>query len=299
MGQVVGVRFSGENRGERFKAPRAKVIKKEDDPLMDALPTDAKRFYASAIPDATRSALSTALYRTDRWINDDTGKKINPDFKENNLDHVTALIQGANLVKRKYPKLYLELTDGDDKNWLDLFKMLAIHDLGEFHTGDLTATNTQVGKEKGLKHKQREAWAAKKMLRRGGGKLADELVVLYDRFEHRKVNDTIVRFGHVLDKAQAAANVARHVIPFNNPAENPKYDYAKEMLDSIKRPMSYAISVADALKTKEAKKQFVAFLEEFFLSEFRGLGNIVTKEKYDQVFFAVELAYRNVFNLEV
>lgn len=298
MGEVVGVRFSGEKRGERVAVPRAKVLKMEDDPLMDALPTDAKRFYASAIPAATRRALSTALYRTERWINDNTGRTINPDFKENNLDHVTDLIQGANTVKRKYPKLYLELTGGDDSQWLDLLKMLAIHDLGEFYTGDITATHTDVGSEAGIKHKQREAWAAKRMLKRGGGKIADELVNLYDRFEHRQVSDTIVRFGHLLDKAQAAANVARHVIPFNNPNEKPEYDYAKEMLDSIQRPMSYAISVAEALKTKEAKRQFVAFLEEFFLMEFRNLGKIITKEKYDQVFFTVELAYRNVFNLE-
>lgn len=297
MGEVIKVDFGRKDTEQPVAEVRPKILELKRDPIAEVLPTEARAFYESKIPSQTRMFLAKALRRTERWVNDDTNRKINPDFQENNLDHVIDLVKAANYAKNNFPQLYLELTQGDDQRWLDLITMLVTHDLGEFYTGDLACTHTGFDKEDGRKHKAREAWAARKLLTRGGGEIKERLVELYDRFDHREVSDAVVRFGHVLDKGQAAANVARHVLPFSDKVDSSGYIRSEDMLNSIRRPMEYAVSVSESLLSKEAKKQFAAFLEEFFLGEFRKLNKKLDPDEYEKVFWTVQVAYRGVLHL--
>lgn len=272
----------------------AKPLLSSNDPILEVLPTDAKVIYLQSISEQIRKSLLRALEGTKRWKNDDTDRVIDPNFTENNLEHVLDLISWANLVACKYPNLYMELTSGDRRKWLDLLTMLIIHDLGEAVTGDICRTHSQFDGEYGYKHKHREARAAKKLLVWGAKEQSGELLELYGRYEARKPDDILVRFGHVLDKGQASKNVAKHIVPFNPPVRQGSYRLDREIIESIEAPMSYTSSVVAGLKSQNSKQEFAAFLNDFFLNDFRDLSNKIEQESYEAIWVAVQVKYRDV-----
>ncbi|MCC6643208.1 HD domain-containing protein [Candidatus Peregrinibacteria bacterium] len=273
---------------------RAKPLEIVPDPIVEKLPTDASMLYLRTARVAVRQKMINALRNTPRWVDDDSDKTINPDFQENDLDHVLELIEMANDVERNYPQLYLELTDGKRENWLTLLTALIIHDIGEVVVGDMARTHSGFHTVYGRTRKLREARAARKLIHWAVPEKAKDLLDIYERYDRREESDKLIRFGHTLDKGQASANVARHVLPFNKKSAGKGYSYIKDLVDSLEASMDHARVVGSHLQSHEAIKQLRNFLEKHILSCYWPLIRELKEEDADALRLSIQIKYRDI-----
>ncbi len=240
--------------------------------LAAALPLDIRQEYRHIVSSDTRLLLERALGETGRWLN--MGDlKINPEFRENNLDHTEGLLQWCHIIQQSYPALWRAVTAGHRNEERALYYMLMMHDIGETHqrVGDLSRSSDEFhDTRKRLRHKRREAWAARLMLRKY---LAESVSVeanqLYSRFEHRAEADSPVQLGHLLDKGQAVERVAREVLPYN--MEHPKHSTAG-IVAILTVPLEFASNLHQKL-SPDAGKELLHFIRTFIMSGYEKFPN--------------------------
>ena len=241
-----------------YRAP-AQIKKAEaEDRITAALEGEMKEKYVEILSEQTRILLANSLQGVERWSSDGVAQKVDPEFQENNLDHVEELIKWANEIKAKYPALWMAVTGGKDANWVNFYKMLIPHDNGEIIVKDMPRGHEDFHKRKGYIHKRKEAWAGRRLFDLYmPPAVAEEFKSLYTRWDKREPDDMLVNLGHFLDKTQASQNVAKHVVPFNT--DRPFYDGTME---GINAPTKYLERMA-GLPTG-AKAELMQLAEEKF-----------------------------------
>lgn len=227
-----------------------------EDRITAALEADIKEKYLEILNLEKRVLLAKKLEGVGRWAKDGVKQKVDPDFIENDLDHVEELIKWANEIRRDYPNLWKAVTGGDERNWVIFFKMLIPHDNGEIIVKDMPRAHDDFNGKKGIMHKRKERWSAVRLFDLYlPPEQAKEFKQLHQRWDRRLPEDWLVNLGHILDKGQASQNVAKHVVPFNR--ENP---FFKGTLEGIDAPMIYLERMGGL--PKEARKELLAFAEE-------------------------------------
>ena len=220
--QVLGRNCS--NSDARFNTRAAAVASMADffseDRILEKLPQYARLRYQQLVPAKLSKEYAESLAGVMRWRGNNGDQLINPEFQENNLEHVLELIEWMNEIENHYPLLWQEVCQGDRLKWMDLMGMLIIHDSGEIIVGDIQRSDPEFYKEKGIRHKKKEAIMAKRLIRKNLPEKADLLLGYYERYDKRESTDKLVVLGHILDKAQAAQNVAKHILPFNSERED-------------------------------------------------------------------------------
>ena len=228
-----------------------------EDPIANELIGEARRMYIRRLTLRTRKDLASGLKKTLRWQNN--GFLMDPDWQENNLDHVVELIAWANEIEANYLDLWEEVSEGLVINWRKLLAMLIQHDIGEIEVGDLSRSHPDFHLKKGRDHKRKERYAAYLML---GKNLPKRKVAegreLYQRFDRRVPEDKLVMLGHVLDKGQAAQQIPYHVLPFN--VSNPAYNVSSKLISTQSDVLDYAEKLMVGLKNDRAKDQLREFL---------------------------------------
>ena len=171
---------------------RAKVLKSENsDPIETTLPEYARPKYLKIASTAVRELLVNGLQKTVRWENDDSGRIVNPEFKENNLDHVLELLNWMNEIEFYFPKLWKEVCGDNLENWMDLMSMIITHDIGEIIVGDMARGHSDFHGKAGKKHKKKEALMAGLLIDKYlSPEDADRVKVLYREFERRMPGQT-------------------------------------------------------------------------------------------------------------
>jgi len=261
-----------------------------DDKIGLHLPEYARIVYEETVPIMVREEYNQGLARVMRWKGQPKGRIVDPDFQENDLDHVTDLLDWANEIEANYPLLWRETCDGDQTKWLDLLKMLAMHDAGEVEKTvlDLDRAHPDFHTAKGRRHKKKEARVARLMLKKYLPESAAELITLYNRFDRRLPEDKLVMLGHVLDKGQAGQKAAMHVVPFNLGAEG--YDLANHSHATAGAFLEWANHLAGHL-SEAGRKQLGAFLTEKIMNKF----DMINDDRVDQFQKEIRKRYENVF----
>lgn len=263
------------------------------DPIEEVLPEQARWRYLADLCVEVRQRLVNGLRSTKRWQKN--GYILDPNFKENNLDHVVGLLDWANQIEKNYPELWAEIADGELTNWHKLLQMLILHDLGETEktVGDLSRSNPLAKTRAGKLHKRKEAYAAYLMI----GKylpahLVEENRHLYHRFDRRHPADKLAMIGHVLDKGQATQRIPYHVIPFN--LDNPKYHLPAKIEETQSDTLDYADKLMANLRGSEAKGQLREFLMDKVIGHYDRLSVVPDIEIYQR---QIRAKFPGVFNL--
>ncbi len=249
----------------KYLSPLDLQLRREHDPILEALPGSAKPLYLR-VRGEVRQGLVNGLAKTLRWQN--SPYQIDPDFRENDLEHVVALLGWCNDIEKDYPALYQAICGGDRENWHDFLTMLTLHDIGEIGVGDmvLPLLNTK----QGLRHKKLEPRWAKYALRQSlEAQEAKRLSSIYDRFEEPADDDTMALAAKVLDRGQGSVNVALHLIPFNQ--DNPSY-MRKAFIDDQTNTLRYAERLIGRLPSPEARNDLRAFLKDKVIDHFNASG---------------------------
>jgi hypothetical protein len=263
----------------------------ESDPIAEVLQGEAKEKYITLVRQDIRERLVNGLRNTARWQKN--GYILDPNFQENNLDHVVGLLQWANEIESTYPDLWRELCDGDPKKWRELLQMIILHDIGETEpkVGDLSRSNPKFKTREGRLHKRKEAYAAYLMM----GKylpwpMVEENRQLYHRFDVRRPDDKLAMIGHVLDKGQATQRIPYHVIPFN--LENAEYDLAEKIDSTQSDTLEYAQKLMANLTDTRARQQ----LQEFLTDKVIGHYDRLKVPSIDQYQRQIRAKFPAVFN---
>lgn len=239
-------------------------LRREKDPILEALPHSAKLEYLR-VKGEVRRGLVDGLAKTLRWQN--SPYRVNPQFHETDLDHVLGLLGWCSEIERDYPALYEAVSGGDRETWHDFLAMITIHDIGEIRLGDVVLPNQ--GSSDGRHRKKLEPRWAKLALRKSlEPQLAQKLISIYDRFEQPADDDTLALTARMLDKAQASANVARHLIPFNT--DNPDY-MSRTFVDSQADALRLAERLTDRLQSPQAQTELQKLLKEKLIEPFHPL----------------------------
>ncbi len=238
------------------------------DPLAEKLDGEARISYLE-IKTSTRKALVDGLSGVKRWST--TPFKMDPDWKENNLDHVLELVDWAGQLGRKSPALKAALCQGKAEHWKDLLAMLILHDIGEIAVGDICRSDPRFEQYHGRLHKRKESYAAHLMLGNGDlvGEESDLWRSLYQRFDNRDQTDRLVMLGHFLDKGQATQNVARHQILFN--LDNPDYSVARATEENLATSLGFMVEALGGLPGQKIKQELVDFAAEKIIQPFENL----------------------------
>jgi len=244
-------------------------LRQEKDPILEALPSSIKPAYLD-ISQEVRQALVDGLKKTLRWQNvtwKDQPRSMNPDFRENDLEHVLGLIDWCNLIEQDYPALYAEISGDDRAVWHELLTMIVVHDTGEIGTGDVALTNQ--GSSEGIRKKKIEPkWAKYAISKSLPPEQSRKIISIYDRFEVPAQNDRVALTAKFLDKAQASGHVARDIIAYNLD----KADYVQfEFRNNLPHTLKFAARLLELCKSDEAARQLQSFLQEHVLSHFDAL----------------------------
>lgn len=258
-------------------AHKAKILTANDsalraetfhDPIMAVLRDQAREIYLVDLTMEVRQGLVNGLAATIRWQNG--AQQVNPEFRENDLDHVLELLVWANEIETEYPDLYREVCDGDPSNWLNFLSMLIVHDIGEIQVGDMCLSNPELRQKSGKLHKRKEVFAARLMMRKFlDHDVAERHLSNFSRFERKAKDDKLVMLGHAMDKGQASQNVAKNVIPFNLGRQD--FNVASPWYNSQATTMQYVVALMNELQTREAREQLALFFDRKVLSHFNAL----------------------------
>lgn len=235
------------------------------DPIADKLLGDAIIPYME-IKGSTRKALVDGLRGVKRWST--TPYKMDPDWRENNLEHVLGLLDWANELAERFPNLKQQLCQGNEENWTDFCSMLVLHDIGEIVVGDICRSDPRFEKKHGILHKRKESYAAHLLL--GDEKLVGDqsakLRALYHRFGKKDQRDRLVMLGNTFDKGQATANVARHQVPFN--LDDPNYSLKKSTTKNLTNTLGFMVDTMGSLQDNQARQELATFVSEKVLKAF-------------------------------
>jgi 5'-deoxynucleotidase YfbR-like HD superfamily hydrolase len=232
---IAGLDEAQTNLAE-FPQLRAKALKLNDlrlaghsDPIADVLPQEFRLHYLT-VKKEVRQGLVEGLRGVARWSYPGS-QKINPDFQENDLEHVLEMLSWCNEIEKKYPALAGEIRQGNYGNWYDLLSMIIVHDIGEIRLGDVVVPEqkTADGKKKKMLEPRWARYAIRKTLPAGQ---SEQVLGVYNRFETVQEQDRVAMLAKVLDKAQASANVARHVLPFNPDKQD--YIFVASQMDTLR-----------------------------------------------------------------
>lgn len=242
-----------------------------EDKIMDRLPDYAQERYEDMAPAGLRLDYAHSLSKVMRWKGSNGGEIIDPDFEESDLDHVLELIDWMNIIENKYPLLWQEVCGGSREVWMDLMAMLILHDAGEIVVGDLRRTHPEFNAKFGKLHKKRESKTAVMMIRKSLPNHADLLIGQYNRFEKRNTDDKLVMLGHVLDKAQATQNVAKHILPFCSGDDG--LDLCEYSVDSQSAVLPFAEHLTEHI-SDEAGRELFNFLDKKVFKVFENLKSL-------------------------
>lgn len=261
-----------------------------EDKIALHLPEYARATYEGILPISVREEYNLGLARVMRWKGQPEGRMVDPNFRENDLNHVTELLDWYNEIERNYPLLWQETCDGDRAKGMDLLAMLVMHDAGEVpeRVGDLDRAHPDFYTAKGKRHKRKEALAAKLMIKKYLPERADELIHLYERFDKRLPEDKLTMLGHTLDKGQAGQKAAMHIIPFNLGRDS--YDLANHFRATVGAFLEWANHLAGHL-SEGGKKQLGNLLTDKIMSKFDLLCD-PSVEKFQKV---IRSEFKNVF----
>lgn len=245
------------------------LLRKESDPILDVLPRSLHEDYLQ-VRKEVRQGFVKGLQSTLRWQNlvwNDEPRPVNPDFRENDLDHVIGLIEWCNLIESNYPALYEEISGGNRALWHELLTMLVVHDAGEIKLGDVALTNQ--GTREGMRKKKIEPrWARYSMHKNLSLEQSTRIIPIYNRFEVPDENDKIALTAKFLDKAQASGHVARDIIAYNLD----KADYVQfEFRNNLPQTLRPAAQLLDLCQSEEAAMELQAFVQEHVMDYFDAL----------------------------
>ncbi len=227
----------------------------EEDHISILLKDDFKRAYLK-ISGEVLQGLIDGLRGTLRW--QDLSCRVDPSFRENNLGHVSELLVWCNAIQQDYPELYNEIRDEDPERWNDLLSMIIVHDIGEIGLGDvpLVNQNTEEGRRKKLLEPE---WAKFLILHSLTEDDASRLISLYERYEEADDNDKIALFAKAMDKGQATANVAKHIVTFNQGEID---NTAPDFLIGQAHTIDYLLKLLHMFRSPVAKEQLLQFFQE-------------------------------------
>ncbi|MGL5831032.1 MAG: hypothetical protein ACRCZE_02670 [Candidatus Altimarinota bacterium] len=227
-----------------------------EDRITAALEGEMKEKYIQTLSGEIRELLAKSLQGVKRWNREGVGQEIDPDFSENNLDHVEELLWWVREIEEKYPALKLAVTEGKFENWEDFYKMIIPHDNGEIVMGDMPRAHPEFNERKGKIHKRKEAWAGRRLFDFYlPPEQAEIFKALHSRWDRRAELDLLVNLGHVLDKGQASQNVAKHVVPFNE-----EKTFFAGTLEGVDAPMKYLERMQKM--PKEARRELMALADD-------------------------------------
>ncbi len=259
----------GFQRRAKYLSSHDLQLRRESDPILDVLPRSFQPEYLQ-VRREVRQGLVAGLEKTLRWQNvtwKDQPRKMNPDFHENDLDHVLGLIKWCNLIEREYPALYAEITGEDRSVWHELLTMIIVHDVGEIGTGDVVLTNQ--GTLDGIRKKKLEPrWAKYALHKSLPREQAQKIIPIYNRFEVPADNDRVALIAKLMDKAQASGHVARNIIAYNLD----KQDYVQfEFRNNLPITLKPGARLMELCRSEEAARQLQSFLQEHVLDHFDAL----------------------------
>jgi len=256
---------TGNERVSRVERLERELI----DPIAEKLEGEAVIPYLE-VKRSTRMALVNGLRGVQRWST--TPYKMDPEWSENNLEHVLGLLDWAGQMAREFPELKEEICGGNEEEWMNLLAMLIIHDIGEIAVGDICRSDPRFHKAHGRLHKRRESYAAHLML--GNEEMLNgnsaKLRGLYHRFDKRDSLDMPVMIGHMFDKGQATGNVAKHQVKFN--LDNPDFNSAKSAKVNLGVSMDYMVKVMGKLSSTKRRQDLANFFSERVIRPFDELG---------------------------
>ena len=245
---------------EELSPPRAKYLSHREvfvDRFALVLREPLRSEYIARINRETRRDLNEGLDGVLRWQGIEP-KKLDPDFKETDLDHEVECVSWCNEVEDGYPSLKKAVSKGREEEWNNLPLIMMVHDVGEIFTDDLSVSSLLRKTAAGQKQKRKEGKIAYRLLKHVKPEdVSSRLIELYKRYDRREPSDILVNFGHFIDKAQADANAAIHLVPFNRDKYN-----AESLISTECHGISYAEKAAAQIDDPKARKELAALIED-------------------------------------